>query len=446
MSPSAPKRPLISIVGSTAERFNGEIINGDALQIYEGLPIATNKLSLGERKGIPHHLLGCVGLGEEPWTVQQFRDQASTTIEKIRSRGRLPILVGGTHYYIQSLLFNDAVVEQEDRRARVDEEDKHTWPILEASTEEILLELRKIDPTMASRWHPNDRRKIRRSLEIWLKTGKKASEVYEKQRQNRSITGLDDGAQQNAGERPSPLEHESLILWTYAPLDILEHRLAERVDRMTSEGLFDEVELMYNTMQEQAARGQLVDQTRGIWVAIGFKELLPYIISNQRSEKLKGEGIDYTKIANRQYAKRQVRWIKLKLQRALIAAGASHRFFLLDATNPSKWQHIESQAWTIAAAFLDGGTLPRPESLSDVAKEMLVMNEEEPKSAHQPSLCSFHILYIFILVCLIFTAPIEEFAREDVAMARILMLEDFYHWRLFSSPDAPDAFTNDRFL
>lgn len=357
--------------------------------MYEGLPIATNKLPREERKGIPHHLLGCVNLDEEPWTVRRFRDQANTIIEDITSRGRLPILVGGTHYYTQSLLFKDAVINGKDPKEDDVNEVNHKqeWPILEANTEEMLKELWKVDPKMASRWHPNDRRKIRRSLEIWLKMGRKASDVYHEQRQERSVVGLDDAARLSVGQPGSALAHDTLILWIHASSGSLNQRLAERVDRMISRGLLDEVESMYNFMQSQARQGKAIDQSRGIWVAIGFKELLPYIITNNVSEKLRREGIEHTKTATRQYAKRQVRWIRLKLQRALDAAGVSEHLFLLDATDLIKWQGVVEEARRVTRAFLHFGTLCKPESLSESAKQMLITTEEEPKSTRHCKAC-----------------------------------------------------------
>lgn len=86
-----------------AKRHGGEIVNADAMQLYEGLPVVTNKITTSEQQGIPHHLLGCIGLKEETWTVGKFVKEALTVIEEIRSRGRLPIVVGGTHYYTQAV-------------------------------------------------------------------------------------------------------------------------------------------------------------------------------------------------------------------------------------------------------------------------------------------------------------------------------------------------------
>ena len=385
-----------------AERFNGEVVNGDALQLYEGLPITTNKISLEERKGIPHHLLGCIKLDEEPWTVQQFRNRATNIIEEIRSRNKLPILVGGTHYYTQSLLFKDAVLTEVEIEHVDHEEQKRQWPILNASTEVILEELRRVDPMMAQRWHPNERRKIRRSLEIWLTTGRKASEVYDQQRQMTANfrsrndqsggdpTSSTDGMGERSGmESRSALHYDTLIFWTHAKSDILNTRLNKRVDAMVLDGLLSEVESMYKCLLDQQQRGINVDQTRGIWVAIGFKENLPYLTHGNDLESLRKEGIERTKVATRQYAKGQVRWIKSKLQRAIASANSSHRFFLLDTADLTRWsQDVEEQAKDITEAFLCDSALPNPESLSNAAKELLVVTEGEPMAATYCEACN----------------------------------------------------------
>ena len=369
--------------------------------MYDGLPITTNKISLEDRKGIPHHLLGCVKLYEKPWTVQQFRNQATSIIEDIRARNRLPILVGGTHYYTQSLLFKDAVLTEAGDEHIDQEEQKRRWPILDASTQDMLEELRRVDPIMAHRWHPKERRKIRRSLEIWLTTGRKASEVYDEQRQNTNSTrsrcdqsGDDPASSTNGSEQRSDmalqsvLRYDTLIFWTHANPDVLNARLEKRVDAMVSDGLLSEIESIYKSLQDQEERGILVDQTRGIWVAIGFKENLGYIIYGDAREGLKDEGIERTKIATRQYAKRQVRWIRLRLQRAIATANSSYRFFVLDTTDLTQWsQDVENKARDITEAFLSGNALPKPESLSDAAKEVLVITEAEQMAANYCEAC-----------------------------------------------------------
>lgn len=367
--------------------------------MYEGLPITTNKLPLEERKGIPHHLLDCVKLGEEPWTVKQFVERATGIIEEVRSRGRLPIVVGGTHYYTQSLLFRDALVEKGDTDDLASEAQPRELQLLDASAEEMLKELWKVDPEMAMRWHPSDRRKIRRSLEIWLKTGKKASETYEQQKIHNVDLESDrwDRSAEANGSKESARSHvryDSLIFWVYAPSDVLNPRLEERVDSMVSQGLLEEVTSMQSFLQDQERQGESIDQSRGIWVAIGFKEFLPYILEDNRPDDLMRESIERTKIATRQYAKRQVRWIRLRLQRAVNSADLTHNMFLLDATEYSRSSDgVHAKAQDITAAFINGFPLPKPDSLSDAAMKLLVSSEEEAKAARYCEACDKTLMF-----------------------------------------------------
>src|SRR5436190_11089962 len=156
------------------------------MQIYRGLPIITNQIPIRERNNIAHHLIGCTDLEEEPWRIGRFKKESLQTIKEIRSRGKLPILVGGTHYYTQSVLFNGSLLDKGEPEPEEDDQlsipVSERWPILEASPGEILQKLREVDPVMAARWHPNETRKIRRSLEIYLQTGRPASEIYQEQR------------------------------------------------------------------------------------------------------------------------------------------------------------------------------------------------------------------------------------------------------------------------
>ena len=369
---------------SIAQRFNGDIINADALQIYEGLPIATNKIPDRERGGVPHHLLGGIGLDKPPWTVGDFCARASDTIAKIRAQGKVPIVVGGTHYYTQALLFRDGTLEQEKECANVMsvEEQEKQWPILGSRTEEMLEALRNVDPKMALRWHPRDRRKIRRSLEIWLQTGRKASEVYEEQQRQKLSDGAESILQgpEDLSQLPSPLLYQTLTLYVHASRASLQPRLDDRVDSMLSAGLLSEIDSLYSLHQSLVSQNAFVDTTRGIWVAIGYKEFAPYLFALQSEnppdgstlEKLKEECTEKTRTATRQYAKRQVRWIRLKLLPALRDAGAGSKCFLLDGSHVANWSAaVESVAYGLVRAFLAGEDLPRPSSMNEVAAEML---------------------------------------------------------------------------
>ncbi|KAG7008072.1 tRNA dimethylallyltransferase [Physcia stellaris] len=318
--------------------------------MYKGLPIATNKISLEERKSIPHHLLDSIRLDDGPWTVSQFLHRANNIIDEIRLKGRLPILVGGTHYYTQSLLFEDFLLEDDSSHMPA-EEMEVKWPILAASSEDMLEELKRVDPVMAKTWHPNDNRKIRRSLEIWLTKGQKPSEVYEEQKEKQkqhSVADIarrgNDGISQDGGcmaedqdsvvDRPNVLQYDPLILWTHASPATLQSRLNRRIQTMLDQGLLSEVEAMYQSLQSQESAGKGVDQSRGIWVAIGYKEFIPYLLAIQNGEptqkqleKMKQEAIEKTQIRTRQYARNQIRWIRTQLLPALSDNGAAKRLF-----------------------------------------------------------------------------------------------------------------------
>ncbi|KAJ4370255.1 tRNA dimethylallyltransferase, mitochondrial [Didymella sp. IMI 355093] len=382
----APKQPLVAIVGATgtgksdlaveiARKFDGEIINGDAMQLYHGLPVITNKITGEETKGVPHHLLGCIGLEQETWTVGRFVSNALNTIDEIRSRGKLPILVGGTHYYTQSLLFKDALSKEPALDLN---ENSECFPILDEPTSVILEKLREVDPVMADRWHPNESRKIQRSLEIYLRTGKPASQVYDEQRIRREIE--QSAADDNQGETSTGLRFPTLLFWVHADKDVLYPRLDGRVDKMLAKGLLNEVDELTKFRSDHEARtGTAVDQSRGIWVSIGYKEFLNYqsalsdgTIPQAELEKQKLAAIEKTQAATRQYSSRQARWIRIKLLNALFGAGYKSNMFLLDGSDLSKWEEqVTRQAVTITDDFLSGQPLPEPPSLSAAAAENL---------------------------------------------------------------------------
>lgn len=352
-----------------ARQFNGEVVNSDAMQLYCGLPIITNKIPLGEQKGIPHHLLGEIPLASVPWHVAEFKQRATALIDEIRSRGKLPILVGGTHYYVDSILFNDVILNH------VQEEESKTFPILDEPTDVLLAELRKVDPEMAERWHPNDRRKIQRSLEIYLQTGKPASAHYEEQELQRSPP-VDDATD-------SGKPWENLLFWVFSQREALCERLDNRVDGMLRNGLLDEVRELAEHKERMAAEGTDVDMTKGIWQAIGFKQLASHVLSppedataRQASEK---SALDDMKTATRRYANYQNRWIRLKQLPRLQRCGetAINSLYVLDSTDAQRYhEKVVTPASSIVGQFLAGTPLPNPRDLSDVARDVLLKATE----------------------------------------------------------------------
>jgi tRNA dimethylallyltransferase len=353
------------------------------MQMYDGLPIITNKITTEEQNQIPHHLLGFIALNEEPWRVGLFKRRASQVIQEIRSRGRLPILVGGTHYYTQSLLIEESLIAETEN-----EEDPklpeltfkellEKFPILDEPTEVILERLRQVDPVMADRWHPKDRRRIQRSLEIFLQTGNRASDLYMEQKQRK--TSASD-PQEGDGTSSSPDQDNSpLIFWVHAEAEILKTRLDARIDKMIQAGLLNEVKSMDSFLHQHTDLGQDVDCSRGIWISIGWKEFEPYLSalrtgeeSEEKINELLALSVEKTKSATRQYAKRQVRWIRLKLLSGLSDQNLLDRFYLLDGTDLSRWSEgVLDPALDITADFLAGAETRSPISLSEAAKELL---------------------------------------------------------------------------
>ena len=383
-------------------------MNCDALQLYKGLPIATNKVSVAERESVPHHLLDCIGLEEEPWTVTQFRKQATNVIEGVRSRGRLPILVGGTHYYTQSVLFKDTLLDDTGPPISIEELEQR-WPILCASSEEMLGELKRVDPAMAKSWHPKDKRKIRRSLEIWLTTGQKPSEAYERQKQRSKaynnighpaggLQAVESEESQEGGMAggASSLQYDPLVLWTHASPSVLRSRLDGRTESMLNQGLLAEVESMYRSLRKQQCAGGVIDQSRGIWVAIGYKEFTPYLLALQEGktnhkelERLKHAAVEATQIRTRQYAKYQIRWIRTKLLSALSDAGYENRLFLLDGSDASSWaKDVNDTGKNIVLAFLEGNVLPDPLSICPAAMDMLCLAGKHERTLRHCHICN----------------------------------------------------------
>jgi tRNA dimethylallyltransferase len=340
-----------------------------------------------EREGVPHHLIDFIGLEEESWRIGQFRKECLRVIQDIHSRGKIPVLVGGTSYYVQSVLFNDALVgegaddvlsddklpEQQERKVSED------WAILDAPAETMMEKLREVDPVMANRWHINEGRKIRRSLEIYLKTGRRASEIYEEQMRQRQAA-----IERAEGVTAGQLRYSTLIFWVHSEREKLYRRLENRVDTMAEQGLIAEAKSLSEYAVEQEAQENPIDLSRGVWVSIGYKEIEPYFTalragnsSEKELEALKGSCLESVKASTRQYSNRQVQWIRKKLWTALADIGATNRLYVLDTTDPGAWNSCVAEPMErIVQAFLRNETLPEPKSLSQMAEETLTEREQ----------------------------------------------------------------------
>lgn len=329
-----PKLTQFSI--DLAQAINGEIINADSMQVYRGLEAITNKHPIAERRGIPHHVMDHVDWKEE-YYIHRFTKEANTAIDDIHSRGKVPIIIGGTHYYLQSLLFDNKTITAE--KSDLTEEQLQ---ILDGPVETLFSTLLQLDPVIAGKFHPQDGRKLRRALEIIYTTGQNPSEIYRDQK----LEELED----------SSLRFNTLLFWVYSDPEVLKPRLDKRVDNMMQGSAIDEIKSLYEVYNEMEPRP---DCTSGVWQVIGFKEFLPWLADGQHSLFL--DGVERMQIRTRQYAKYQVKWIRkllgVELQKeARFGYKYGGKLYMLDATDLQVWdQLVKTRGVSIANQFLESG-------------------------------------------------------------------------------------------
>lgn len=276
------QNPVIFVIGCTgtgksdlgvaiARKYNGEVISADSMQIYKGLDIATNKITEEETQGVPHHLMSFVDATTARYNIHQFRQQGLRTIEEIRSRGRIPIVVGGTAYYVESLLFEENIIETPGS-----DDDSYSIECLgKLSNDELHRRLQEIDPESARLVHPNNRSRVLRAIEVYHLTGKRKSEFLREQKESNGSCDL-------GGRLRFP---ESLVLSLDARKEVLIERLDRRVEKMKQMGLRKELEEYYDTN-----RDSLINREHfGVLQCIGLKEFIPYL-ELSKEERFSAEG------------------------------------------------------------------------------------------------------------------------------------------------------------
>ena len=256
-----------------AERLDGEIVNCDALQQYRGMDIGTAKVPENERRGIPHHCFDTLDVTETA-SVADYQATASAAVEEILDRGRLPVIVGGSMLYIQSLL-DDWQFPATDARVR----EKYEKRLAEIGVEALHVELAKVDPVAAETILPSDPRRTVRALEVIELTGKPF-----------------------AASRPTRGEPRwgTVILGLRCALDTLDERLRIRTDEMFDAGLVDEVcDLLDKGLLEGVTARR----------AIGYSQILEEL---DGARTLGADGVqrarERTFIATRRYVRRQRSW------------------------------------------------------------------------------------------------------------------------------------------
>ena len=278
------KKKLYAVVGPTAsgktalgveicKRIGGEVVSCDSMQIYRHMDIATAKPTAKEMQGIPHHLIDFLE-PDEVFSVADYCEKAAEVIDDIHSRGRVPVLVGGTGLYYSSLAEGLTFFEEKS--------DFEYRELLKARAEaeggEVLLkELEAVDPEAAAKLHPNTTGRIIRALEIYHTTGK-------------TIT------QQNILSKAGGSRYDVRTVCLDARnRDFLYDRINRRVAEMIEAGLVEEAKRFYDS-----GFGRTAVQ------AIGYKELLPFL----RNEKTLSDCVENLKMQTRRYAKRQLTWFR----------------------------------------------------------------------------------------------------------------------------------------
>ena len=276
---------MVAVVGPTAsgksalgvalaQRFGGEVISADSMQIYKGLDVGTAKVTLEETQGIPHHGVDILP-PEQPFSVADFTALAETLEREISGRGHLPVLVGGTGLYVQSFLYG---VRFTDEKTPDGLREQLAAELDEKGPEALYAELQAVDPEAAAAIHPNNHVRVLRALEHYRATGKRLSE-------------------QKAASLPPERPYRSLILGLDFPERAqLYRRIDGRVDKMMEMGLLEEAKLVYENRDRYKTAAQ----------AIGYKEFFPYF----EGESELAPCVEKLKQASRNYAKRQLTWFR----------------------------------------------------------------------------------------------------------------------------------------
>lgn len=272
VGPTAIGKTAVSI--DVAKKLNGEIISADSMQIYKYMDIGTAKVKPEEMEGIPHYLIDVVYPDEE-FTVADFKQHAENYIKKINQADKIPVLVGGSGLYLNSIVY-------ELKFARIKKNDEFRRKCEELAAihgiEYLYNSLNKVDPVTSSKISPNDMKRIIRALEVYNETGKPMSYF------NKNFRNKTD-------------KYNLVMIGLNTDRATLYSRIERRVDMMIEEGLIEEV----RKLLDMGYSRDLISMQ-----AIGYKEIISYLYGEVSLE----EAIDLLKRNTRRFAKRQLTWFK----------------------------------------------------------------------------------------------------------------------------------------
>lgn len=269
--PTASGKTSLSI--ELAKRINGEIISCDSMQIYKDMDIGTAKPTEQEKQGIKHYLLDFLS-PEVRYSVADYKKDAEKAIEEILKKRKVPIIVGGTGLYINSLIYN---IGYKDSKIDIDYRNKLEKMVVEKGLENLYEMAQKIDPEAMKNISHNDKKRIMRVLEIYNETGKTKTELEMESRKNEP-------------------KYNYIVFALDMDRDKLYERINKRVDIMLKNGLIHEVEKLINTYKIMPTAMQ----------GLGYKEVVEYLKGNCTEEEM----VEKIKMETRRYAKRQLTWFR----------------------------------------------------------------------------------------------------------------------------------------
>ena len=270
--PTASGKTALSI--ELAKRINGEIVSADSMQIYDEMNIGTAKPDQEEMQGIKHYLIGNIKPTKR-YSVSEFKKDAISAIKEIISKEKMPIVVGGTGLYVNSLVYG---IDYPEIQTNL-EYRKELEKIVEEKGLQYLFEKAvEIDKEAMKNISPNDKKRILRVLEIYKETGKTKTELEQESRKN-------------------GIPYDYKIFAINMPREILYDRINRRVDIMIEKGLIDEVSSLYEKYGESLLTSMQ---------AIGYKEVVEFLKGNCTKEEM----IEKIKMETRRYAKRQLTWFR----------------------------------------------------------------------------------------------------------------------------------------
>ncbi|MBR5269716.1 MAG: tRNA (adenosine(37)-N6)-dimethylallyltransferase MiaA [Anaerotignum sp.] len=282
------KKPLIVIGGPTAcgktgfsiklaKKINGEIISADSMQVYRYMDIGTAKVTPEEADGVPHYLIDEFDPDEE-YNVMLFQQKAKAYMEEIWAKGKTPILVGGTGFYINALLYDNDFTETDNDTSYREE----CYKLAQEQGPEVLFErLKEIDPEYAEIMHANNVKRVTRALEYHYLTGQKFSE-------------------HNAEQKEKETPYDAAVIILNMEREKLYERIELRIDIMMQEGLLEEVK----GLLDKGYTPDLVSMQ-----GIGYKEFVPYF----NGECTLDEAVTQLKTNTRRFAKRQLTWFRRQI-------------------------------------------------------------------------------------------------------------------------------------